>query len=180
MPRFEMLIGPMSSSKTTSLINKAFQFKSIGKTVLCISPDIDTRSKSFISKNNASLSLECLKVRTLMETIETCFSHDTICIDELQFFGDALPFLCVLQARNYNGTVLMSALLGDSNMRRWPTMDEVLPMMDEVTFMKAYCAICSNGTLAPFTRCLILKESTVLIGGTAEYISVCRHHFYNN
>ena len=176
MVRFEMICGCMSSSKTTTLVSKAFQFKSIGKTVLCISPIIDTRTKAIISKNEM-FSMDCLKVHTLSETIEKCLQYDIIAIDETQFFPDVVQFLREIENRTFQGTILLSTLLGDSNMKRWESMDNVMPMMDSIQFMHAYCAICKDGTPAPFTMSIVPKDSNILIGGSNEYVSVCRNHF---
>lgn len=171
-----MICGCMSSSKTTTLMSRAYQFKSIGKTVLCISPLIDTRTKVVISKNEM-FSMDCLKVETLCETIDRCMAYDMITIDETQFFPDVVAFLNTIENRGFQGTVLLSSLLGDSNRKRWVSMDDVLPLMDEIQFLKAYCAECKDGTLAPFTKCIVKKDSNILIGGSSEYVSVCRRHF---
>lgn len=175
-PRFELICGCMSSAKTTTLISKAFQFKSIDKSVLCLSPTIDTRTTKLISKD-ALLSIECCKVDTLCETLALCCAHDVVLVDEAQFFADVVEFLNKLQQCAFQGTVILSALLGDSSMKRWPSMDDVMPMMDHIQFLTAYCAVCKDGTPAPFSKCLVPKDSPILIGGENAYISVCRRHF---
>jgi thymidine kinase len=102
-----------------------------------------------------------------------------VTIDEAQFFPDIIEFLNEVEKREYKGTIILSALLGDSNRKKWDTMDNVMQMMDSIQFLQAYCAYCKDGTLAPFSKCIVKKDSNILIGGSNEYVSVCRRHFNN-
>jgi thymidine kinase len=102
--------------------------------------------------------------------------HDVVAIDETHFFDDVYDFLIAMEKSETRKTtiVVMACLSGDSDRKRWTTMDDVYPLMDEIKHCKAYCVDCGDGTEAPFSKCLVQKNTKELIGNS--YKAVCRRH----
>jgi thymidine kinase len=97
-------------------------------------------------------------------------SVDCIGIDEGQFFDDIVEF-CELNA-NKGKVVIVSAL--DSNFKKeaFGKILDLIPKCEEVTKLKAVCMICFKE--ASFSKRICKNEDEILIGGSNEYISVCR------
>lgn len=48
---------------------------------------------------------------------------------------------------------------------------------DNVTKLKSFCKLCSDGTPGIFSKRIVKSESYILVGGSDVYMSVCRKHF---
>jgi thymidine kinase len=59
-------------------------------------------------------------------------------------------------------------------------MLKLIPIADKVDKLSAYCSICNNGTLAPFTkRISTIHKDQIDIGSKDKYTAVCRNHYSN-
>ena len=55
-------------------------------------------------------------------------------------------------------------------------MLDLIPICDRVDKLCAYCKVCNNGTIAPFTKKIKGNSEQVDIGGSDKYLPVCRTH----
>jgi thymidine kinase len=59
-------------------------------------------------------------------------------------------------------------------------MLDLIPISDKVTKLRSLCAICKNGTKAPFTLRTTSGNEQILIGSDDCYKPVCRNCYLNN
>lgn len=176
--RFELLIGPMFSSKSGELRRLCGRYRSIGKRVLLCKPAMDTRTSGVHARDHAD-DAPCVTVERLCDLLELeAFERaDVLGVDEVQFFPDAAEFVRALERRGCDKAVIACGLSGDSDRQPWPAVSALVPLADDVQFLTALCAECERVTPAAFTRCLTDKAGQVAISGDAcRYAAVCRRH----
>jgi len=178
--RLELIIGNMFSGKSTELIRRINREQSISKRILIINYISDNRysSENVISTHN-SLHRESMKIKRISEIEKIIEDYDSIFIDEGQFFED-LGYYVIKFVDFYNKHVVVSGLDGDSNRNNFGQILDLIPKCDSVDKLSAYCKICNNSTLAPFTKRITgnIKSEVIDIGGTDKYIPVCRRHYH--
>ena len=175
----ELIIGPMFSGKSTELIRQIRRRKTINKKVLVIKPAIDTRYNNKLTSHNFE-SENCVVLDNLKD-IETdeINKHDTIVIDEGQFFTD-LKENVINWVDTQNKDVIIGGLDGDFERKPMGQILDLIPHADKYTKLRALCKICNDGTDAIFSKRKINVSNNILIGGEESYIPVCRKHYFNN
>jgi len=178
MSKLDLIIGPMFSGKSSELIRRIRQFKSIGKRVLITKPQIDTRYDSGKLCSHNLESIECKILSKLSEISEDEIkNYDVLIVDEGQFFPDLLETV-----KRWIDKLKIHIVVGglDGDFKRNPIGQilNLIPLADNCLKLNSLCAICKDGTEAPFShRSIKSEESTVLVGGAESYIPVCRKHF---
>ena len=166
-----LIIGPMFSGKTTELLRIANRLKSINNKILIVNYEEDKRySIENVSTHNL-IQMKCKFTKSLLTL--NYDNYDIICINEGQFFNDLVEF-CNYYL-NYNKKIYICGLDGDINQQKFGNILDLIPISDSVVKLNAFCKICKNGTLAPFTKRLVESKEIKLIG-TDEYMAVCRYH----
>ena len=112
MFRFEIIIGPMFSGKTTELLRRISCLEAIGKKILIINHSLDSRTDNSVLTHSKHKK-KAIKVSKLLPVIDTdSFREaDVIGIDEAQFFDDLYEF--ILKIEHMNKIVYISGLDGD-------------------------------------------------------------------
>lgn len=77
-----------------------------------------------------------------------------------------------------NKKIYVCGLDGDSNRKRFGQMLDLIPISDKVTKLRSLCAICKNGTKAPFTLRITSGNEQILIGSDDCYKPVCRNCYF--
>jgi thymidine kinase len=180
-----MIIGPMFSGKTTSLISEMTRYIDLEVPVAYINSSDDTRSDLF-STHNSSLNqvnpkFETLKAKKLNDLEESkleCF--EVLAIDESQFFEDILVFVKKWLAKGK--IIYVAGLDGDIEQKVFGDLVYLIPFATEVRKLNAVCELCRKEKIivsAPFTirknECRELK----VIGGKDIYLPVCSYHLFN-
>ena len=166
-----LIIGPMFSGKTTELLRIANRLKSINDKILMVNYEEDTRySTENISTHNL-IQMNCIFTKNLLNL--NYDNYDIICINEGQFFNDLINFCN--EYLKQNKKIYICGLDGDINQQKFGNMIDLIPICDSVVKLNAFCKICKNGTLAPFTKRTTDNKEIKLIG-TNEYMAVCRNH----
>lgn len=183
----EVTFGPMFSGKTTSLIHKANTFiktklvqnKEIKVLIINHKDDVrETETEDGLTPHIQSKIIDCdktsMKVKTLSDIDVSLYNY--ILVDESQFFEDLVT--SVMGWLSQGKHVHCCGLLTDSNRHIFGDLHELIPRADNVEHLKALCFYCGDKTPnAPFTKCIDLKDSQILIGGSGKYIPVCGKHF---
>lgn len=182
--RFELIIGPMFASKSTTLIQKANMYKSIGKNILPINHKFNNRyDTNNISTHDKNILDDCIILDNLNDIIlnynDLYIAADVILIEELQFFNDALSFITNAVDID-NKIVIAVGLSGSFNREPMGEIANLIPHCDHLTKLHAFCNKCNDGTIAHFT--ILQEDSTnqdnnVIIGSKDKYIPVCRYHY---
>ena len=126
-----------------------------------------------------------------MDMVDLVKGYDVVAIDEGQFFDDLHQFILAMEQmyhivdddddiggkKKKPSVVIISALSGDSNRQCWPNMNAIYPLVDDIMHCKAFCVDCNDGTLAAFSKCVVVKTGQTLIGDKEAYKATCRRHF---
>ena len=185
--QLHIITGPMFSGKTTELIKRLSRYSAIGKNVLVINSNKDSRNINNVIMTHTNKTLDAVKTDFLTKTSRKnsinflniqkprmAYHHNVIGIDEAQFFEDLVPF--VKQKVNEGFILIIAGLIGDFQQNTFGHIIELFPFCDTITNLNSYCTICKDGTLAPFTKRLIDSKEQELVGSDDIYTAVCRKH----
>jgi len=117
-------------------------------------------------------------LKSLHELFNYITCYDSFFIDEGQFFEDIYTVVKIL-VDTYHKHVVISGLDGDSTRSTFGDIVKLIPLCDTVDKLCAYCTMCNDGTLAPFTKKKTETADIIDIGGIEKYIPVCRYHYLN-
>ena len=171
-----IITGPMFSGKSTELIREAGRLRSIGKKVLGIVHKIDDRyAEGRIVTHNGAQWYEDVVVADKLTGIEVD-EYDVIIVEELQFFTDAFDNI-VKWVEEAGVSVICAGLDGDFKRQPFCDVLRLIPYADKVIKLNALCKSCGDGTAAHFSKRIVKKYDTVLVGGNSVYEAVCRKHF---
>jgi thymidine kinase len=174
--RIDIILGPMFSGKSTELLRRCSRLEAIGKNVLYINHEYDTRTDDSIQTHSKHRK-NATKVFALNQISEQSFNEaNVIAIDEAQFFNDLYDF--VLKCEANHKTVIMSGLDGDSNRKPFGHILECIPLCDSVVKLTSMDMVDRDGTEAIFSRRIIKKDEQVCIGAEGEYIAVSRENYF--
>ena len=165
-----LLVGCMFSGKSTELIRRVKCLKSIGHTVLVINHSNDNRYSTVEEVvTHSGNAMKAIKTDTL-DSVDVR-DYDLIAIDEAQFFPNL--FENVLKFLNLKKKILVAGLISDYKREPIGQVLDLISKADEIVQLRAYCAICKNGTLASFTK-RISEETEQVVVGVDKYVAVCR------
>ena len=112
---------------------------------------MDTRYGESVISSHDKVQLKCLSLKNLndIKEDEEYKNSDVIFIEEGQFFKDLFDF--VTHAADIdNKTVYVTGLDGDFKREMFGDICRLIPHAENITKLKALCAICKDGTLANF------------------------------
>ena len=179
----EIIIGPMFSGKTTTLLNIAHTQFLKNKKVVIINHSHDTRysnTKNTLSTHDG-IKRKCITISSL-KTFENEYSDQfekahVICINEAQFFDDLKEYVTTW-VEKYKKHVVVSGLDGDYKRQKFGSILDLIPISDECNKIRSTCRNCSKKCLAPFTiRNHSDIEMQIAIGSNESYQAVCRACF---
>ena len=147
----ELILGPMFSGKTTTLLTRAK-----GRTLI-VNHAFDTRCEGV--KTHDGVEAVAMKCSVLPKVSD----YDTVLIDEAQFFES------LEGVEDLAPNVIVAGLSGDYMRKPFGKILELVPKADKVTFLTAICAC---GSPAPFTK--RISEDTTLISVESMYEAKCR------
>ena len=175
----ELIIGCMFSGKTTQLINTIKRYRSIGQSVMVINYKDDTRYGDNQVISHDKWGVESINIEHLIELksswLDLYQKCSIICINEAQFFADLKKY-CLDFCNNDHKKIILCGLDGDYKQEPFGEILDLIPHADEITRLHAFCKVCNNGTKAYFTKRTNTKTDRIVIGGSEEYIPVCRFH----
>lgn len=171
-----LIMGCMFSGKTSALINVAKINKLLGKKVLMINFDEDTRysdSNKVTSHDNISIdAIACsCDIKSILDT-DIYKTSDVICVNEGQFFKGLVDF-CIDACEN-SKIIHVCGLDGDYLKRPFGELLNLIPHCETVQKLHALCLTCKDGTLASFTKRISDSSDLVVIGSEESYQPVCR------
>lgn len=138
----EVILGPMFSGKTTTLLTRAK-----GRTQI-INHTLDTRTHGV--KTHDGDEREALKCNVLPLKVDA----DTVLIDEAQFF-ESLDHVETLAPN-----VVVAGLSGDYRRKPFGRILELIPKADKVTLLTAKC---DCGEPAPFTKRISVEKDLISV-----------------
>jgi thymidine kinase len=180
----EIILGPMFSSKTSTLLEIYKKYKFCNISVIIINHTIDNRYHNTMVSTHDKVMAPCLQTNKIgdiwnseqNESYNTLREADVILINEGQFFEDLYDI--VLDMLNKNKKIYICGLDGDFERKKFGTILDLIPHCDKVTKLTSLCSLCKNGTPGIFSMRLT-NETEQTIVGSENYIPVCRK-CYNN
>ena len=174
-----LVIGPMYSGKSTELLRIYNKFKRNYK-ILVINHSSDNRygNNSVNTHNKDSIDSVSTDELCTIDMGLSVMDNDIILIDEGQFFNDLYIF-CKNIVEKRNKIVYVFGLSGDSCRKKFGEILDLIPLADNVKFLKSICNNCKNVKDAPFTLRTTNNTEQVSVGGNEEYIAVCRNCWLN-
>ena len=179
----EVIIGPMFSSKTTTLLEIYKQCVFCNIPVTIINHTIDKRYHETMLSSHDKIMAPCLQATTLNDiwtnnaSTNAVRNAKVILINEGQFFSDL--YEVVVDMLNHNKKVYICGLDGDFERKKFGNILDLIPLCDKVRKLTSLCSICKDGTPAIFSMRLT-KEKEQTIVGSDNYIPVCRKCYTNN
>lgn len=177
--RLELILGPMFSGKSTRVIEISNRYESIGRNVLNITHIIDNRYGNGVISSHNKIQKKAICIEHLMDIISTdnYIKSEIILIEEGQFFIDLIEFVKI-SVDIHKKHVIVAGLNGDFRREKFGSILDLIPLSENVEMLTAFCKKCNDGTLAHFTKRIILeKDSQTLVGSDDIYIPVCRFHY---
>jgi thymidine kinase len=173
----ELIIGPMFSGKSTEIIRRIRILQKIKQKILVIKPNIDNRYNNNKVTSHDFESADCISVSLLSEINENIIKqHDTIIIDEGQFFNDLVEVIDNW-LKLYKKNIIVAGLDGDYQQKPIGQILNLIPLSNKCIKLNSICNICKDGTKAPFSYRCVKSNDIILIGGSESYIPVCRTHY---
>jgi thymidine kinase len=168
----KIIMGNMFSGKTTELVRRLKRYDIIGKRIMVVNSNKDTRSPYEVLQTHDNTRYKCIKIDDLSKL--NYESVDVIAIDEAQFFIGLKKFVeNVLESKKI---IILAGLDGDYKQRKIGEIIDCIPLADKVFKISAMCMECMDGTHGPFTKRIVKNEKIELIGGKEMYKAVCRKH----
>lgn len=171
MGKLNLIIGPMYSGKTSELLNRYRRYKLGNKKCLLVKFEDDTRYDNDMITTHDGIKYEAIKCKKLSDINDKIISYDVICIDEIQFYRDAL---IIDEWSNYK-IIIACGLNGDFKREPFDIISKLIPKADNILHMTAVCR--NTGNTAPFTLRLSDDEEQQVIGGLDKYEAVSREYY---
>lgn len=167
-----LILGPMFSGKSTDLLRRMKRYSIAKKKCLYIKYlDDDRYSLSNISTHDFQKCGAVAYKRLADIDISIILKYDCIGIDEGQFFPDIVEY-ADYWASQYNKIIIVAALDGTFERKPFGKILDLIPCSETVTKLKAVCPKC--GMDAPFSARKSDEKEVISIGGSEEYLSLCR------
>ena len=181
----KIILGPMTSGKTTELIKEYNRHIAGGFKCCFINHSTDDRYGSGNSKtstHNKSVvnnTFSCDKLDYLMlDEPERIDPFDVFFINEGQFFSD-LKFYVDYLVNRKNKKVYVCGLDGDFRREKFGTLLDIIPICDDIIKLKALCIKCKKNE-AIFTHRLTAQKEQTIVGGSESYCALCRSCYNTN
>ena len=181
--KLDIILGPMFSGKTTKLLEIMDAFDKKDVKYIAIKPEIDNRytdtDNNYIVSHNLKKK-QCnitSNLKDIFEEIKVKQESDSIqyiLIDEGQFFNNLYNF-CILCLEKLNINVIVTGLDGDYKRKPMGEILDLLPIANTITKLLSKCNVCQEDAI--FTHRTVANTDQVLIGGSDEYIPLCRKHY---
>jgi thymidine kinase len=173
----EIIIGPMFSSKTSTILEIYKQCKFCNIPVSIINHTIDTRYHETMISSHDKVMAPCLQT-TLLADIwlnkqnTILRESDVILINEGQFFTDLYDI--VIDMLKNNKKVYVCGLDGDFERKKFGQILDLIPMCDKIRKLTSLCSMCKDGTPGIFSMRLTSEKDQTVVGSD-NYIPVCRN-----
>jgi len=194
-----LILGPMFSGKTSSLINEYKRYVIGGKKCLMIKNNDDNRYDAnfikthdfkydydnnykklengvIISKFQDNTECYIYNCDLLYKADKIILEYDNIFIDEIQFFKDCVIY-CDKWA-NQGKNLFCSGLSGTYERKPFDNISHLIPLAENIIFKSAVCKI--TGKNANFSKREIENKNIFVIGNNNMYSATDRETYFKN
>ena len=181
MPKLYFRYGAMNSSKTANLLMVAHNYRSQGKNVLLVKPDIDTRfGQSMItSRAITGISADLVIDQNFSDFTQYTNQLSCILIDEAQFLSECN--VNALRQITEKCPVICYGLRTDFTGHLFPGSKRLMEIADSIEEIKTVCVECERKAIinAKFTVVNGIKhivysgDNSIDIGAEEKYQPMC-------
>jgi thymidine kinase len=182
--RLELYVGGMFAEKSTALIRQGKRHILAGRKVVFLKPDIDNRYSDDEVVTHDGIAHKAIKVKIFkgypvgeqgtcqhLNRIPEVRSADVVCIDEIQFFPEAV--IPMIDELIYSGKLVYCAGL---DMDRFGRPFGIVPILmaraEHVEKFHAVCAFCGEDAWVTIGTDKLQNDEQVNVGN--DYIPACR------
>lgn len=175
----------MNSGKSTQLLQIAYNYREMGKTVLLFTAAIDDRAGQGAIKSRLGASSPAEIFSDATNFVEIVDSHPGISclmIDEAQFLSEAHVRQLHQVAALKNIPVMCFGLRSDFQGVPFPGSAYLLTLAEDIQEVKAICSCGRKSTMnmrLDETGRRVTHGDQILIGGNSRYRQVCARCFYS-
>lgn len=167
MPKLYFRYGTMNSSKTSNLLMIAFNYKSQGKKVILVKPDIDTRNGQNIIHSRIIPEMKADIVLNINdENLKIPINTHCILVDEAQFLSEKnvewlrrITEIC---------PVICYGLRTDYRSRLFEGSRRLLELADSIEEIKTECVMCKKKAIINAKYHIIDGEKVIEYDGSSE------------
>lgn len=174
---FNIILGSMWSGKTSELVRRYKRHTIGGRKCLMIKYKNDTRYDDEMVVTHDKIKVQGLVCEYLYEADDKVKEYDVVCVDEVQFYKDAHIF-CDKWC-NEGKIVEACGLNGTFNRTEFPIISKLIPLAENITFLKAVCKETGNDAVYSNINIDVENNVTEVIGGAEKYNAVDRQTFFN-
>jgi len=177
MAKLYFRYGAMGSSKTANAIMVQYNYQERGQKVLMVKPALDNRDGERTVASRCGLRTECVFIEELPELDVSVY--DCVIVDEAQFLTKEQVELLVKIVDEMNIPVIAYGLRADFQNNFFEGSLWLMAWADTIEEVKTICwcgkkALCN----ARVVNGRVVKEGDqILLGGSSQYVSLCRKHF---
>jgi len=173
--KINLITGCMFSGKTNELQTRYNKYKIAGKRCVVIKHCIDDRYDNAHVVSHDGKKINAIACKLLNELDDIIKEYDVICIDEIQFFNDAI-LVCERWANEYEKIIEASGLNGDNKRKPFNVISNLIPCCETIEFKRAVCK--ETGKQASFTKRLVELNEQIVVGGEDLYQPVDRTTYF--
>ncbi|MEM1029499.1 MAG: thymidine kinase [Myxococcota bacterium] len=175
--RIEVICGSMFSGKTEELIRRVKRAVFARQPIQAFKPRIDDRYHTTRIVSHGAIAIDAVAVAN-SESILARMQPETrvVAVDEAQFF-DRNIIAVADELANEGRRVILAGLDQDYRARPFPPIPELMAIAEEVTKVRAVCAVCGRDASRSQRLRPDLDATTVLVGGADKYEPRCRACF---
>ncbi len=165
----KLILGPMFSGKTSTLLSELERAKIAKKKVVLIRPNTDDRK--FLTHSGIESPIDEVFLDEICQ-LENKLEYDVVGVDEGQFFANLAHDVNFLA--NNGVKVIISALNGTSEQEPFEGIQDLIPFAEEVIKKNAVCMECGSDFASYSYYKAGEKKDKVKTGGASDYEALCR------
>lgn len=170
--------GGMFSGKSSELQRQGERHLIANHKVAFVKPALDNRYADEEIVNHKGYSVKAISIEKSVDIFTTpgIITQDVICIDEVQFFDDAIV-ACINSLLKLGKVVYCSGLDMDYAGKPFRIVADLMAMADEVNKFQAVCSDCGDDAI--FSHRLDSESTAVIeLGEKDKYKPLCRACYY--
>lgn len=173
-----LILGCMWSGKTGELIRRYNRHTIGGRKCIMIKYKNDTRYDSEMVVTHDGIKVNAIIADCLEQVNDAVQEYDVVCVDEVQFYKDA--HIYADKWANQGKIVEACGLNGTFNRTEFPIISKLIPMAENISFLKAVCI--NTGNDATFSKINIQVDANVteVIGSDDKYKAVDRKTYFSS
>ncbi len=175
---FILIVGPMSSGKTTEMMRRVRKYIVANKRVLIVGSIESMRENEDLTTiaSHNDITIPCIRIHNtgLMELLsrnDNLSAWDVIVVDEGQFFTDLTDFVRILTSAGK--TVIVTALLKNFKAVPYKEVTRACAYAEKIKKFCGICMDCSSQYGNYSYRNNRDDDREFVVGGDKEYTTLC-------